>query len=180
MDFDDLDEALEERGAAKRIITIIITAIIIIITTIIIIIIFTVLLLLLLLLLLLWLPLLSLLLLLLLLLIITTITTLEERAAAGELDEVAGALLVAEAPEDYRGGYLWPSEKGEVLLGGVGALRRTSPPDAYVQWQPDGLAVHTKKWFLGAGFLGWYNIAISYTTICNILRYTTMQYNLIY
>ena len=23
-----------------------------------------------------------------------------------------------------------------------------------VQWQPDGLTTHTKKWFLGAGFLG--------------------------
>ena len=23
-----------------------------------------------------------------------------------------------------------------------------------MQWQPDGLTVHTKKWFLGAGFLG--------------------------
>ena len=23
-----------------------------------------------------------------------------------------------------------------------------------VQWQPDGLTIHTKKWFLGAGFLG--------------------------
>ena len=23
-----------------------------------------------------------------------------------------------------------------------------------VQWQPDGLTIHAKKWFLGAGFLG--------------------------
>ena len=23
-----------------------------------------------------------------------------------------------------------------------------------VQWQPDGLTIRTKKWFLGAGFLG--------------------------
>ena len=23
-----------------------------------------------------------------------------------------------------------------------------------VQWQPDGLTIHTNKWFLGAGFLG--------------------------
>ena len=28
------------------------------------------------------------------------------------------------------------------------------PPHASVQWQPDGLTVHTKKWFLGAGLLG--------------------------
>ena len=28
------------------------------------------------------------------------------------------------------------------------------PPDASVQWQPDGLTIHAKKWFLGAGFLG--------------------------
>ena len=28
------------------------------------------------------------------------------------------------------------------------------PPSAPVQWQPDGLTIHTKKWFLGAGFLG--------------------------
>ena len=26
--------------------------------------------------------------------------------------------------------------------------------NASVQWQPDGLAIPTKKWFLGAGFLG--------------------------
>ena len=25
---------------------------------------------------------------------------------------------------------------------------------ASVQWQPDGLTIHAKKWFLGAGFLG--------------------------
>ena len=28
------------------------------------------------------------------------------------------------------------------------------PPNASVQWQPDGLTIHTNKWFLGAGFLG--------------------------
>ena len=28
------------------------------------------------------------------------------------------------------------------------------PPHASVQWQPDGSTIHTKKWFLGAGFLG--------------------------
>ena len=27
-------------------------------------------------------------------------------------------------------------------------------PNASVQWQPDGLAIPTKKWFLRAGFLG--------------------------
>ena len=28
------------------------------------------------------------------------------------------------------------------------------PPHASLQWQPDGLTIHTKKWFPGAGFLG--------------------------
>ena len=28
------------------------------------------------------------------------------------------------------------------------------PPNASVQWQPDGLTIHTEKWLLGAGFLG--------------------------
>ena len=46
------------------------------------------------------------------------------------------------------------SEKGEVLLRGVGTLRYVFPPNASVQWQPDGLTTHTKKWLLGAGFLG--------------------------
>ena len=42
-----------------------------------------------------------------------------------------------------------------MLLRGVGTLRYVfSPPDAPVQWQPDGLTVHAKKWSLGAGFLG--------------------------
>ena len=46
------------------------------------------------------------------------------------------------------------SEKGEVLLRGVGTLRHLFPPSASVQWQPDGLTIHAKKWLLGAGFLG--------------------------
>ena len=46
------------------------------------------------------------------------------------------------------------SEKGEVLLGGVGTVRYSFPPNASVQWQPGGLTIHTKKCFLGAGFLG--------------------------
>ena len=37
------------------------------------------------------------------------------------------------------------SEKGEVLLRGVGTLRHFSPPDASVQWQPDGLTIHAKQ-----------------------------------
>ena len=41
-----------------------------------------------------------------------------------------------------------------MLLRGVGTLRYFFPPDASVQWQPDGLTIHTQKWFLGAGFLG--------------------------
>ena len=47
-----------------------------------------------------------------------------------------------------------PSEKGEVLLRGVGTLRYLSPADASAQWQPDGLTIRTNKWLLGAGFLG--------------------------
>ena len=54
------------------------------------------------------------------------------------------------------------SEKGEVLLRGVGALRyvwilgesSACQVPISVRRQPDGLTVHTKKWFLGAGFLG--------------------------
>ena len=46
------------------------------------------------------------------------------------------------------------SGKGEVLLKGVGTLRYVFPPDASVQWQPDGLTIHAKQQFLGAGFLG--------------------------
>ena len=45
-------------------------------------------------------------------------------------------------------------ENGEVLLRGVGALRYLFPPSASVYWQPDGLTIHAKKWFLGARFLG--------------------------
>ena len=46
------------------------------------------------------------------------------------------------------------SEKGEVLLRGFGTLLYFSLPIASVQWQPDGLTIHTKKWFLGARSLG--------------------------
>ena len=53
-----------------------------------------------------------------------------------------------EAPEEQK------SEKGEVLLRGVGTLRYSFLPNASVQWQPDGLTIHTKRWFPGAGFLG--------------------------
>ena len=45
------------------------------------------------------------------------------------------------------------SEKGEVLLRGVGTLRSSFPPNASVQWQPDGWKIDANKWFLGAGFL---------------------------
>ena len=45
------------------------------------------------------------------------------------------------------------SEKGEVLLRGVGTLQHIFPQSASVQWQPNGLTIHAKKWFLGAGFL---------------------------
>ena len=41
-----------------------------------------------------------------------------------------------------------------MLLRGVGTLRYAFQPNASVQCQPDGLTSHTKKWFLGAGFLG--------------------------
>ena len=46
------------------------------------------------------------------------------------------------------------AEKGEVLLRGVGTLRHCFPPSASVQWQPDGLITRSKKWSLGARFLG--------------------------
>ena len=59
--------------------------------------------------------------------------------------------------------YLY-SEKGEMLLRGVGALRCLLPPSASVQWQPDGLTMHTRKWFLGAGFLGAPPTSLRYPT----------------
>ena len=45
------------------------------------------------------------------------------------------------------------SEKGEVLPRGVGTLRCFVPPNASVHRQPDDMAIHAKKLFLGAGFL---------------------------
>ena len=63
-------------------------------------------------------------------------------------------------PRCGAGRRLW-SDKGEVLLRGVGTLRYFSilgetllVKCPSVQWQPDGLRIHAKKWFLGAGFLG--------------------------
>ena len=44
-----------------------------------------------------------------------------------------------------------------MLLRGVGALQdllTLSENSACQVWQPDGLTIHAKKWFLGAGFLG--------------------------
>ena len=41
-----------------------------------------------------------------------------------------------------------------MLLRGVGTTRYSFLPDASVQWQPDGLTIHSKKRFPGAGFLG--------------------------
>ena len=75
---------------------------------------------------------------------------------APRLDHVHGA----RPQEDCHGARhrrrlnLGGSEKGEVLLEGVGTLRYSFPPDASVQWQPGQLTINTKKWFLGAGFLG--------------------------
>ena len=46
------------------------------------------------------------------------------------------------------------ARRPEVLLRGVGTLRYFFPPSASVQYQPDGLTIHTKKGLLGAGFLG--------------------------
>ena len=58
-------------------------------------------------------------------------------------------------PQEWRlAQELQASEKGEMLLRGVGTLQYPFPPNASVQWQPDGLTIHTKEWFLGAGFLG--------------------------
>ena len=56
---------------------------------------------------------------------------------------------------------LHASEKGEVLLTGVGTLRHFFKSSVKtllvkcpsVQWQPGGLIIHTKQWFLRAGFL---------------------------
>ena len=45
-------------------------------------------------------------------------------------------------------------KRGSAPKRGVGTLRYYFPPNASAQWQPDGLTIHTKKWFLGAGFLG--------------------------
>ena len=39
------------------------------------------------------------------------------------------------------------------------------PPNASVQWQLDDLTIHTRKWFLGAGFLGAPPISPSYPTL---------------
>ena len=44
--------------------------------------------------------------------------------------------------------------KMEVLPRAVGTRRDFFPPSASLRWQPDGLTIHTNKWFLGAGFLG--------------------------
>ena len=73
------------------------------------------------------------------------------------LTDPAEALVMAlHAGVDHQlvGGLAQSSEKGEVLLRGVGALRYFFPPNAAVQWQPDGLTIRAEKWFLGAGFLG--------------------------
>ena len=60
------------------------------------------------------------------------------------------------------------SEKGKVLLRGVGTLRyvlilsdNLFVKYPCVQWQPDGLTIHTKKWFLGVGYLGAPPISLS-------------------
>ena len=57
---------------------------------------------------------------------------------------------------------IYRSEKGEVLLRGVGTLRSIFWSSVKtllvkcpsVQWQPDDLTIHTNKCFLGARFLG--------------------------
>ena len=56
------------------------------------------------------------------------------------------------------------SEKGEVLLRGVGTLQYLCPPNASAQWQPDGLTIHAKEWFPGAGFLGAPSISLIAST----------------
>ena len=65
------------------------------------------------------------------------------------------------------------SEKGEVLLRGVGTLRYVCWSSRKtllvkcpsVQWQPDGLTTHSKKLFLGAGFLGAPHISLNLSNI---------------
>ena len=56
-----------------------------------------------------------------------------------------------------------PQRKGKCSYEGS-ALRCLFHPNAPVQWQADGLTIHTKKWFLGAGFLGAHPISL--TTHC--------------
>ena len=46
---------------------------------------------------------------------------------------------------------------------GVGKKHYLLPPNASVQWQPDGLTIHTNNWFLGAGFLGAPPISLTQT-----------------
>ena len=70
------------------------------------------------------------------------------------LRETGEALVPFGSKRMRRTAWLPPSEKGEVLLRGVGALRYYFPPNASVQWQPGDLTIHSKRWFLGAGFLG--------------------------
>ena len=41
------------------------------------------------------------------------------------------------------------------------------------RWQPDGSTIHTKKWFLGAGFLGAPPISLKQCTPCYTYRYDT-------
>ena len=65
--------------------------------------------------------------------------------------EMAAGGAGAEAPEAR----CLRQRKGEVFPRGVGALRYFCPPSASVQWQPDGLTIHTlNKVVPGAGFLG--------------------------
>ena len=69
------------------------------------------------------------------------------------------------------------SEKGEVLLRGVGTLRYSFPPNASAQWQPGDLATYTKRWFLGAGFLGAPPTTTTTTTTITATATTTTAVN---
>ena len=50
------------------------------------------------------------------------------------------------------------------------------PPNASVQWQPDGLAVRTNKLLLGAGFLGAPPISLTLSFSSLHVVYDTMSY----
>ena len=97
--------------------------------------------------------------------IIITLTYWCDDALNTNLEEVTQLICDVSVVSDGRymlQGMAWHSQDG----GGGKVRERGSapkrgrhsticfPPNASVQWQPDGLTIYTKKWFLGARFLG--------------------------